>query len=530
MGFGQELRIDGADPVANRFKAFVSYSHADKAEAQKLHRKLEAYRLPKHLRQDAVGLANDGRVGAIFRDREDLPAAEDLTESVKLALSGSEALVVLCSPNAKKSPWVAREIELFRELHPARPILAALLSGEPEEAFPAPLRDGREPLAADLRKDQDGPRLGFLKVVAGIAGVPLDALVNRDAQRRVRRVTAITVAALAAMVVMALMTTFALKSRDEAQTQRAEAEGVVEFMMTDLRTDLRGVGRLDVMESVNQRAIDFYEGQGDITDLPVESALRWARILHALGEDETIKTSLDYAKANDYFERANKVTAEILADDPADAVRVYSHAQSQFWLGYNLYLQKQFKSVAPYWLEYDRLAKDLRELASDEHDGERETGFSQGSLCTLALDEAQAVSGKATEYCARSLGHMQAVHAANDNEQSKLDLVNRLNWYSRALELDEEVDASPEVYVQALEITESLLAAHPQNRDFRDVWLTIQIALAETEIRRGQRNSAISRLKHAEGFAIKLTAEEPDNVRWNRRIQKISEHLKGGKP
>ena len=67
---------------------------------------------------DAADGKADGRLGQIFRDREDLPAAQDLSESVKEALSVSGALVVLCSPAAKASPWVAREIELFRELHP----------------------------------------------------------------------------------------------------------------------------------------------------------------------------------------------------------------------------------------------------------------------------------------------------------------------------------------------------------------------------------------------------------------------------
>ena len=151
-----------------RFRAFVSYSHADAAIAQKLHRKIETYRLPQHLRDRKTFNLDNGRLGRIFRDREDLPAAEDLSESVKQALAGSQVLVVICSPDARASIWVAREIELFRALHPGRPVLAALVRGEPEEAFPAALRDGTEPLAADLRKQGDGWRLGFLKIVAGI--------------------------------------------------------------------------------------------------------------------------------------------------------------------------------------------------------------------------------------------------------------------------------------------------------------------------------------------------------------------------
>ena len=109
------------------FEAFLSYCHADKAAAQRLHRQLEGYRLPGHLRLACTRGNPDGRIGKVFRDREDFPAAADLSASVRQALADSAALIVLCSPNAKASRWVAREIVLFRELHPERPILVALL-------------------------------------------------------------------------------------------------------------------------------------------------------------------------------------------------------------------------------------------------------------------------------------------------------------------------------------------------------------------------------------------------------------------
>ena len=38
-----------AEAAARRFSAFVSYSHSDEAFARRLHRQLEAYRLPRRL-------------------------------------------------------------------------------------------------------------------------------------------------------------------------------------------------------------------------------------------------------------------------------------------------------------------------------------------------------------------------------------------------------------------------------------------------------------------------------------------------
>ena len=195
---------------AGQYRAFISYSHRDDAFATRLHRRLERYVLPRRL-------GNRRRLAPIFKDREELPAGGDLSALVQAALTASDALIVLCSPDSAASPWVAREIEMFRRLHPERPVLAVLVRGEPSEAFPPALvAGGVEPLAADFRSDGDGQRLAFLKLAAGLAGVGVDQLVQRDAQRRTQRVMAVTGAALAAMLIMAFMTVMAIQARAEA--------------------------------------------------------------------------------------------------------------------------------------------------------------------------------------------------------------------------------------------------------------------------------------------------------------------------
>ena len=324
----------GEKPAGNRrFAAFISYSHADAIAAAKLQRKLERYRLPKRI---AEAQSRSASLGTVFRDREDLAAASSLSAAIRDAIMQAEALIVICSAEAAASPWVGAEIELFRELHPDRPILAALVSDGPLESFPPALTiDGLEPLAADLRPEGDGPQLGFLKIVAGIAGVPLDALIQRDAQRRIRRVTAITVGALAAVLVMGVMTTFALQARNEAARQRAEAEGLVEYMLTDLREKLRGVNRLDVMKNVNARAMRYYGNGRSITGLSDESLERRSRLLHAMGEDDL--QSGKFIDALEKFAEAHKTTKKVLQNNKESTAAIFAHAQSEYWLGYTAF-------------------------------------------------------------------------------------------------------------------------------------------------------------------------------------------------
>ncbi|WP_262423299.1 hypothetical protein [Brevundimonas denitrificans] len=226
---------------------------------------------------------------------------------------------------------MSREIALFRSLHPDRPVLAALIAGTPTDSFPDTLADAaREPLAADLQPTGDGPRLGFLKLVAGVVGVGLDELVQRDAQRRLRAVTAVTAAALGGMLTMTLLTAMAIEARREAERQRAEAEGMVEFMLTDLRDTLEGVGRLDALDAVNTRALEYYEAQ-DIGRLPPDSLERRARVLLAIGTD--LQTRGDLDQAMQHFEEARRTTAALLAADSDNPARMWAHAQSEQAVG-----------------------------------------------------------------------------------------------------------------------------------------------------------------------------------------------------
>jgi tetratricopeptide (TPR) repeat protein len=236
-------RAGGADPAAAfRYAAFISYSHRDKAEAAWLHRALERFRVPRRLvgQETPFGRVPE-RLAPVFRDRDELPASGDLGAELTAALAGSRALVVIASPAAAASRWVNEEILAYKRMHGASRVLALVVDGEANardpalEALPPALRfhldhDGAlsdrpaEPIAADLRREADGRRLAFLKIAAGLTGLTLDSLVQREAQRRARRMTVIASAAVAGMALTSGLAFYANSQRVEAERQRHIAE------------------------------------------------------------------------------------------------------------------------------------------------------------------------------------------------------------------------------------------------------------------------------------------------------------------
>jgi tetratricopeptide (TPR) repeat protein len=515
-------------PDELRYTAFLSYSHKDAAAAGRVHRRLETYRMPRRLvgAETARGPVPE-RLAPIFRDREELPAATDLSATVRAALAQSGALIILCSPAAAASLWVAEEIETFRTLHPDRPILAAVLNGDPPDCFPAALRafgrDGtwHEPLATDLRRHRDGPRLGLLKLVAGITGVGLDALVQRDANRRVRRVMAVTGVALVAMLAMLALALVAINARREAERQRAEAKGQTEFMLTDLRARLSEVGRLDIMAAANQRALAYYDRQ-EVLD-PHDAAMR-ARVLHAIGEDSLRRDDLVAALAS--FREALRSTTALIAQWPNDTDVIYAHAQSEFWVGRHAYARRDFEGARVRFERYKALAQRLLAIDGTNIEWVREAAYAANNLCSVDL--AQRIDPQATlRSCSAALAGVERVRALRPADPSiTADLANRHAWVADAWNRVGRWDRVLHHRAEQEALVLSLIRRDPRNLDYRDIWMSTQSTFGDLLVEHGQRREARRWYEGAAATARMLHQRDPENAEWRRFEGRIAEKLR----
>ncbi len=214
-----------------RYWAFLSYSRSDDRWAKGIHRRLERYRVPRHLvGHPPPNRAIPKRLYPIFRDREELRTNPNLGHSLDRAIEESRSLVVLCSPASAKSQWVDYEIRRFRELGRTEDIHYLIVGGNTDsesEDFCFPVaavttdNQGRHlvPLAADVRPGGDGTQDAVLKIVAGILGLDFDALRRRDAHRRIQRALLVAAFSVALAAVFAVVSFLAVQAQNEATRQ-----------------------------------------------------------------------------------------------------------------------------------------------------------------------------------------------------------------------------------------------------------------------------------------------------------------------
>ncbi|MFC4495306.1 toll/interleukin-1 receptor domain-containing protein [Streptomyces ovatisporus] len=217
--------------------AFISYSQSKNAPLAKA--------LQRGLERLAVSRFRPMRM-SVFRDVISLPASHDLWQSIQRELARSRYLILLASPEAASSPWVAKEVDYWLRERDTEHLLIAVASGEIAWDDEADDFDWRKttslppnlgghftsaPLWVDLREiDERGHRSlrypPFRAAVATLAsplhGRPKEELEHDDFRqlRFVKRLSWSGVALLVTLLLLAVYGFFdASRQRDEALAQ-----------------------------------------------------------------------------------------------------------------------------------------------------------------------------------------------------------------------------------------------------------------------------------------------------------------------
>jgi len=513
---------------APKYWAFLSYSHHDKLIAKRLQKQLETYRVPRRLvGRDTSHGPVPARVSPVFRDRDELHAGADLKASVQDALSKSRWLIVVCTPDAARSPWVNREIIEFKKLHGERRVLALIARGEPfasdmpgreaEECFPPALRralndegvaEGEllEPIAADMRKQGDGPQRATLKLLAGMLGVSFDDLVRRDMQRRVRLLSVVAGASVLGLVAFAFLAVMAVQARNEAQHQRVQAEGLIEFMLGDLRKKLEPVGRLEVLDSVGEKALAYYGAQ-ESGKLDATALGHRSRAMHLIGEIRDLRGNP--AEAQKAFEQAAETTAQLLAKAPEDTQRLFDHSQSIFWVGYAAWKRADGHTAEAKFNEYLNLSKRLVSIEPGNPDWRAELAFAYGNMGMVQLG---------TDRPAEALRSLQAsgellVALAAERPALKFELANNHGWRANAFELLGDYPRALDEQRQKLGLFRSMPDGEKNRTALRGVLSSLN-PISQYEMALGHLREAEATARAALAVARVLVVEDPKNLQW----------------
>ena len=285
------------------YNAFISYKHADldSSIAEHIQNKLEHFHVPHNIAQKL----KHKKITRIFRDKDELPATSNLTDTITDALEKAEHLIVICSTNTKQSVWVQREIETFLKTHSRDKILTVLCDGDPYDVIPEILlftekelkdEDGVahkvkvpiEPLSCDYRmgkKQADKEELA--RLASAILGCSYDELQRRRRQYKIRRAVTIGSVIIAGLAVFGGYMVYANDKINQNYLEAMKNRSI--YLANESSRLLKENYRTDAL----QLALEALpkEGEDDIPVIPkAEHALTEASFAYKLDQNDIVNS------------------------------------------------------------------------------------------------------------------------------------------------------------------------------------------------------------------------------------------------
>jgi len=571
----------------SKYRAFLSYSHADTRWARWLHRRLEGFRLRELAGRQGLRGAVPPGLAPIFRDREEFTAGHSLSDQTLSALDASEALIVLCSPAAAVSRYVNEEIRLFKSRLPRRlivPVIADGKPGDPElECFPPALRfkvgvDGvvtgeREPdtIAADLRETGDGSELALAKTVAALVGLPPDQVYQR-AERERRRQLRIRAAVAAGFVLLSGAGAYYLwQSQRQGVVLLDTAAACARYLPANPPPSASPLGALDQciksLEALRVGAAsdprdavivkliaDGKTGEAERLQLEAardDEAAGKARNRKAAQRHRTIAATAGLAdprRAREHYAKAARL-------DPEDAGGIFLHGQAERQAGNLGAAEKAFETVLRlkdsnvYEMYHSLRGLGTIELARGELDQARKyyeqalraakeladlfpgaAAFQRGlSLCYAdlggVLRQQGDLDGALRAYRdALSVAQRLASPSSTDRLLAG-HLATMHRDLASALVGKKEFGEAMEAYRQSIDIYERLAKAHPQDISLRRSLSTTYQSTARALLALGRQDEALKMSVDGLDIMKDLAASDRDYPSWRILLSSAHDNL-----
>ncbi|HEY4177777.1 MAG TPA: protein kinase [Kofleriaceae bacterium] len=365
-------------------------------------------------------------------------------------------------------------------------------------------------LAEDLKKFQTGQLVGAHEYTAW-------QLVRRWIRRHRAplAVAAVAVGVLAVLAVLSVRRIMREQARTEQQrvlavAGRGDAEDLVGFMLTDMRTKLDPLGKLDLLDSVATHALDYYAKRVDPLG-PSEQA-RQALARANLADALIAEGAGDKGLAE--YSAAIETAARLAQLDPARRADLAGfHERRGLVLGLRSKNEQAATEIAAAAAVREALAADAPgdpqrglDLVRDYNTlADQYIPLGKYDEAHVALDKARAIERSLHE---QSPTNTAVLHATAET----------LDVLGTALSYEGRADEAAAVFAQQTEIDNKLVMSNPKNMDYKRQAGVDQQRLASTLMRKQDIKGA--REANAKNVAIteSLVAKDPGNAAWLRDV------------
>ena len=339
-------------------------------------------------------------------------------------------------------------------------------------------------------------------------------------RRRLRRVfvaAAITLAALAGVkyfVDLRAERTVAVEARREADERRKQAENLIGFMLGDLRKKLEQVGRLEILDDVGAKAMDYFAAVPE-SSLSDEELAQRSAALYQIGDVRITQGRL--AEAEPPLLQSLALARSLSARHPDDGQRLYDLAQSHFWVGFVNWRQRRLDDALVHFREYLRLAERLVRIDPANADWQVELASANSNIGSV-LEEQGDLDGALERFRATQLIERRLLEKSPDNIGLIRAAASSNNAIGAVLRAKGDLADSLSHHRAELALQEELVRLDPGTAGWRQYLGVSHSRVAMLLEALGQIPAAAAHAEQALAIAADLAASDPENVDWRREL------------
>ncbi|WP_077035903.1 serine/threonine-protein kinase [Pelomonas sp. KK5] len=306
------------------------------------------------------------------------------------------------------------------------------------------------------------------------------------------------------------------RAEQQALARRQQADDLLSYMLGDFADKLRPVGRLELLDSVGSKSLDYltrYEGEGS---KDAGARLQRAKALTVIGEVRVSKRELDAAVA------PLQAAVKILAADPTGdsaLTPAWRKAQgaAEFWLGHVAYTQRRFGAARASMAAY--LERCEQWLASDPKDPEAlvELSYANNSLGSALLGTGELAEAEKRFRASMEL-KQRALAAQPKDNTLRADLADAMSWLGTVLAQRGQYAQVREVLGEARALIEQVRADAPKDALWASREALVRLYLGDALRHLGAQAEARAELARAEALAHELLLHDPGNSQWNSSL------------
>ncbi|RBP82943.1 DNA-binding winged helix-turn-helix (wHTH) protein [Shewanella putrefaciens] len=315
-----------------------------------------------------------------------------------------------------------------------------------------------------------------------------------------------------------IMSVRSIEAEKLALQKRLAAEDLLGFMVGDFADKMRGIGRMDLLDGISNKALeyfsDFSNDNGD-QHLSLEARLQHGQTLEAMGEVAYSRDKLDEAKTA-LLAAQTKLT-NLYTEQPTNLELLKTLGANAFWLGQIKYDMSDWESAKPYFEQYLSYSQVMYKLASDDKNALMELSYANNTLGSLAMKQQQF--DKATSYFDESLRlKLLALTQDPSNKQLQADIANARSWLASAFRSRGDLNSAIAIHRQLQTELEVLRKTNDTDGYILDrLASSLRISSTLYEFQ-GQMQKAFDDALLGEQLIQQATVLDPKNTAWKTQL------------